>query len=292
MNELRLRPMEIGDILDSAFRLYKNNFAKFIHIMAPIYILGFIAGVIYQQAIATLGLPGRGAALNIGFGVVGVGFSALFGLISWILKFVAVGALVHSVSASYLGEDIRYNEAYKRVWRQFWPLVGVGFLAGLMIFIGKVMLIIPGIVLAVFLSLVAHVMVLEKEGVGGSIGRSFELVAYSFWKTFLVCLVAYVIILVVSGAAYLPFFIWGMIRSFSIGSMHQFQYPLGIQILQIAITNFIELLTAPFWMVALTLLYYDIRIRKEGFDLEVMAHGLGYDVSSPRDTSGQNLQEK
>jgi len=283
MNELKLRPMGIGDILDSSFRLYKSNFAKFIHIMAPIYIISFIAGIIYQMAVYGFHFPKAQTPFALGVATVGMVFALIFGLLVFLLEFVALGALVYSVSGSYLGKDIVYGDAYKSVWKQFWPLIGVGVLSWIMITAGSFMFYIPGIILGIFLSLVVQVMVLEKEGVGSSISRSFELVAYCLWKAVLVCLVAYAVVFVATGIVVLPFIVWGFIRSFSGEATPQM--PLGLAILHLAFNYTAKLFTSPFRMVALTLLYYDIRIRKEGFDLEVMARSLGYQTPDAQESS-------
>ena len=157
MRELKLKPMEVGDILDTAFQLYKNNFIKFIQIMAPAYIFNCLLGLSWQY-IATQINPNPETAsqsidmFNIGLILVGFVSMVIVAGMIFLFRLLAIGALVHSVSGAYLGKDIQWKEAYKNILRQLWPLLGLGLLSWLMISIGNLMLWIPGLILTVFLA--------------------------------------------------------------------------------------------------------------------------------------------
>lgn len=284
--ELRLKPQETVEIIDSSFRLYKNNFIKFVMILAPIQIISFCTGTIYQGALRMIGVFGgmKSVGVNFGMGIAGILFSIVFGIVSLVLRCIAMGALVYSVSGAYVGKDIEWRQSYKGVRSQFLPLVGIGFLSWLMVTAGCYMLVIPGVILGVFLSLVIPVMIIENKRVGDTIRRSFELVSYKFWKVFLCGFISFLIIGIASGIASLPFFIYGMIKGMQHTSPAPPSIPFFVEVLQLALANFIGLLTAPFWMIVFTLLYYDLRIRKEGFDLEMMAKGLGYHTTQSQET--------
>ena len=116
MSEPRLRPMEIGDILDGAFRLYKNNFVKLVHIMAPIYIISFIAGVIQQYTMEVMTYFQEPTGLQVGLGAMGFGISFIFSMITQLLMFLGAGALAYSISKASL---LRFTKALAEEWAQY-----------------------------------------------------------------------------------------------------------------------------------------------------------------------------
>jgi hypothetical protein len=56
--------------------------------------------------------------------------------------------------------------------------------------------------------------------------------------------------------------------------------PLEAQLIASSIKNMLSVLVRPVTIIAIVLLYYDVRIRKEGFDLQVMAAALGHDTAT------------
>jgi hypothetical protein len=270
-----LRPMGIGDIVDKCFRLYHANFLKFILIAAiPQVVLFFISGA-WQYvtfSIMTMGTPKPDTAMPV-FVLSSIGGLLLL-IPAWCLYLVGTGALAYAVSERYLGNSIDVKASYIYVLKKFWRLLGTLLLTGLMIFFGFFFCLLPGIFLMMLFIFTTQAVVLEQCRVTEAISRSASL-AWD-WRNLLKILVIgllyFILSLAVGGIATVPFMIVNMLRA-----QHALLPTFELQILQTAAQSISNIIVSPIFMISFTLLYYDIRIRKEGFDLQVMAENLGHE---------------
>ena len=213
----QLRPMEVGDIFGEAWKLYQENYVLFWSVTAIPLIIA--------------------AILNL---------FVLGGLLGYILSEVAIGAIVWAVSARYLGRAIEAMEPYSQIGAgQFVQLIISELLATIVIVIGLVFLIVPGIYLAVKLALIPQAIVIERQSIFGAWSRSWQLTDGHFWRTLGVGIL---IVLVAMGAA-----IVAGILAAALGKLGGIAGPI------------INILAFPFVYGAATMLYYDLRHRKEGF---------------------------
>jgi hypothetical protein len=160
------------------------------------------------------------------------------------------------------------------------PLLFLG-LATLLIFIVS---LIP--VLVVFMRLMLIVPALALEGLAGwkSIRRSSELVRYDpglgifYWgemRLSFLLLPLFIIELLILSLTYLPLIIFQVGEAVRDGNGSQMgSAPDSILIFSQILTFLAISLILPLYPIATTLFYYDIRIRREGFDLEIMARQL------------------
>lgn len=81
-------------------------------------------------------------------------------------------------------EDITVVEIFKNVKKRFWSYFGGGILVGLMVISGMIILLIPGIYLAVATMYVFIIISEEGKGVGDAISRSFKVVSGYWWTSF------------------------------------------------------------------------------------------------------------
>lgn len=225
----RLRPMNLGDILNTTFNLYRDNFSLF---------AGICAVIVVPQAILVALFAATHSLL----------FILLSALLSVAVPFLLTGALAEAVSARYLGRPMTIAGAYEALGTgTLLVLVGVSFLAGIMVLIGLILLIIPGIYLAVRFTVAAQAVVLERQGVTDSLRRSWNLVEGNWWRTFGIVLVVAILVSVLER-------IVGSIVGAAAGDV------LGTGLS----TAVVGILIQPIQAIALTLLYYDLRIRREG----------------------------
>jgi hypothetical protein len=164
-------------------------------------------------------------------------------------------AYIHNISAAYLGTELSAWESYQRAAPRLLPLLVTQLFVGLLVLIGYLACIVPGIILTFWFLLVGPIVVLEGEWGPEAMGRSRELIRGNIGKAFLLAVVVSLITLV---------FTW--ILGFSIAMVpwpHELAAPVVANIMQVLI---VPLQAAPF-----LLLYYDLRIRKEAFDLEQLA---------------------
>lgn len=256
----QFEPMSVGRILDRAFRLYKQNLVRFLAIAAviqvPLGLLNLVPQYFFVwRGSAPAGPPGAAGIAGI---LVGV-------LVAWLAGALCNAALIKSISESYLGNEVSVGEAYGFVLPRILTVMAVGLLTGLIISVGFALCVVPGIIFALWLVLTTQAVVVEDAGVFEALKRSKSLVAGNLGKVFLLGLAVWVLSWLVGVA----FGQGGMLLGRTIGGDYvpqitgQLSQLLG------------RLLIMPVQAGAFILLYYDLRIRKEGFDLEMLAERMG-----------------
>ena len=169
--------MQPGAIIGEAWDLYKRHWQHFV----PIALVVFVAvSLVSLLLAATLGV----------FGVV------LGGLVSIVGVFWLQGALVEAVADVRDGRaDLTIAETLRRVQPRLLTLLGAGILAGLGVALGFVALIVPGLILLTWWSLLVPAIVLEGRSVTQAFGRSRELVRGNGWNVFGVIVLTLVILI-------------------------------------------------------------------------------------------------
>lgn len=243
----RLRPRDLGELIDETLALYRRNFALF---------AGVVAVVAVPQAVL--------AALSLLFANTVVGAIAIILVFVTIAFYIVmIAALARVISRRYLAEESTVIGAYRSIgWRLVFRLLGAFIMWALCLSISVSFFLIPAIVIAVYWLFVPQVIVLEGSSVANSLDRSWKLVTGNFWRVFFYGLAVYVAYVLVQ---------WGITEAVLFGLS-----PLGAggAIVAGLISAVVSTLCLPFLFGSITLLYYDLRIRKEGFDLELLARDL------------------
>ncbi|HET6383598.1 MAG TPA: hypothetical protein VFJ58_09425, partial [Armatimonadota bacterium] len=223
-------------------------------------------------------------------------------LLAYIPLFLIYFGLIRAVSDNYLGRDVRFADVIRPTTR-LWGMVGACILAVLATYcaflpLAVVMpilvfakislgwLAVPAIAILVLVcimwihwSVANSAAVIEGKGSVGSLARSVQLVRGFSWKAFFVIVGAFVIYCLVAivaecilGAILFP--LVGVHGAGLIG----FGGASGFS--AIAIGELIRVIAAmigmPIVLLPLVLFYYDLRVRKEAFDLQMLAEQLGY----------------
>ena len=275
-----LQPMSIGDILDRTIRLYRRGFLHNIAIVAVPYILVIPGAVLFGSALYFQGDPRM--LLRPGLiGTIGILVLAFV----W-LYFMSMGALARSVSERYLGETPTVAGCYGVVLRRSFSLIWAYILASLVwgglailmavvvpitMFIspivtgvGVVVLFVVLVVAFIRFLLITQIIVIEDVRGVASVQRSWALMRGNFWRAIVILVFSIVVSFVLSFVLNFP----GGILSELIGG------PVGAVIRQL-FSQLSQILVSPIFDIAITLLYYDSRIRNEAFDLQIMAQNLG-----------------
>lgn len=292
---LDLRPLTLGELFDRAFVLYRRHFWLFVGITAIPGVFALIVALAQQamQNVTASAAPGVDPTENVMFALwiaVGVMIAALaYGVVYTI----ALGAATFAVSEIYLGRTVTIGEVYGRVRPRIGRLIllmlawlvrigGVmflGFMAAGFVAVGGALIhpIVAGILVVLcFLAIFAVFVVmslrysvsvpslmLEHAGVNRSLSRSVELTKSRLGRVFLLVLCATMVTYATALLFQGPF----MFAAFAVGLETRAAMWLNIVA---AFTGTIgTTLTAPFMIIGLVLLYYDARIREEGFDLEM-----------------------
>lgn len=146
------------------------------------------------------------------------------------------------------------------------PVIGVSIVAYLIVMLGMIALIIPGLIAAVMLAVVIPVTVVERPGVFASLGRSKQLTKGYRWRIFGIFLIVYLLFFAMSFVALL---IFGLVANVSVSleSLAPENWIFGTLVLNAIIGP----LTYAFFAVMVAVVYHDLRIAKEGSDTEEIA---------------------
>jgi hypothetical protein len=302
-----LRPLGLGELLDRAFTLYRNNFFLFCGIMAlpeTLIVLGTLVLTMMTRNTLTpfATMPqsspadAQRALANLGsvFGLLFI-FYLFYGLI----YVAAVCATTFAVSSVYLGKPSTIRDAYRKIRGRIGAVVAFCFLMFLILMAvwiavsvvtaiaavvaGSALSFVSpalGVVVAVLVmfgalalvvwvmmrfSLAMPVLLLENRGAVDSLARSGSLTKGHRGRVFLGIVVMFAIAFGINTAIVLPTTIPSLLITFR----HAFM-PAWLVILQSLSAGIAGTLTGPLISMALALIYYDVRVRKEAFDLEVM----------------------
>jgi hypothetical protein len=189
-----------------------------------------------------------------------------------ILSAIATAATVFVISESYLGRALSAGEAFRRAVPYVWRLIGLSILSGLVIGLGMILLVVPGMILLSGLILGTPVLVLENSaGPGTAMGRSWALSKGFKGKLFLLLLTMIALVYVpILAVGFLAGIVLGL-TGLSGGAAAQSD---AATIVIPVVAGLVQILVYPMIYCALTVSYYDLRVRKEAFDLEVLENAL------------------
>jgi hypothetical protein len=282
MATMDLRPLSLGELLDRTFFLYRRHFLLFSGISAIPYSI-FLA---VNLATALLPLLARSSAAGrmqpgVAAAAIGGGLLGLIAIFAGSIAFLfAVGATVYAVSEIYTGRQTSIRESFARVRGKTGLIFGVLFISGLILVAGFIALIVPGIYLMCRICVATPAALLEDLGAADSIRRSFDLTRDFAGRGFMIYLLYFAMV-------------WGVIAVFQFPFLFLIAMNARNAQLVVLLTvcmqvgNFIgSVLVAPVSNIGFALFYYDLRVRKEAFDLQMMMQAIGADPAPPAITGG------
>ena len=238
MDPIALRPRKATEIIDAAIEVYRRNPIHFLLLAAVVHVPWLIVQILVlgprtdEEAI----IP----SLLISLGTV---------LTTYLLS----GFVVHMASELYLGRETDAFATMRAVAPRLPAIFIASVLQGIAIGLGLILFLFPAVWVTAVLFAVLPVVVLEHRGVFAAFDRSQKL--SERLKSHILSAIGLVVIIrvIVGGGS--------TILSFLI-TMRELRF--------VALTA-AAMLMYPLFGIAATLIYYDVRIRKEGFDIEMMA---------------------
>jgi len=249
-----LRPLSTSELLDRTFHFYKNNFVVFFAIVA-----------IPQLALLGLKLLYAQSVQGVSRGTI-VFLNIPLSLLTIVCLGISHAATVHAVSNLHLGRPARIGDAFAaigpRILRYMWIAFALSYIIGF----GFLLLIVPGVYWTLKYALTMPSAVLESTGLSESMSRSSDLTEDDRGRVLGVYALFTLLTWTVS---YLVQFALGLRLPFM--QVHGPVLFHATRYVLLVISGFItQSLVGPLLTIALTLLYYDERVRKEGFDLQLM----------------------
>ncbi len=253
-----LRPLSTGELLDRTFSLYRSHFGLFVGIFA----LPHLIVLAFQCLGVALQTPGNPAA-NVFITLIW-GMGALF--LTVIVAAASQAATVVAVSDVHLDRPASVRDSFLRVKEHLLGVIGVSMLVGLGVFAGFIALVVPGVILAMMWSLSVPVKVLENKSATDAMSRSADLTKGDRGRIFVIWLLFIVLSIGVSLLLQWPIELLAGVASR--GALQR--ATAGWQVASHAATFISECLVGPLGTIAFSLIYYDERVRKEAFDLQLM----------------------
>ena len=291
-----LRPLGVGDVIDRVFGIYRSR-AVGLFVLGMVLFVGVVlAWIVLGVAFAFSGrstferLPtttnNPAALLTDPAFVELIGGIFLFFIIGWLLTLligaIFTGAVIDAAAAAHLGQDRSISQSFVVGFRSSLRIFFAGIIATLAVtIIGVVYNIVSaffdnGLVLFVlfcayfftlfyvqaswFVSPV--VATIERHGPVSSLRRSWQLSGGFRWRIvglFLLLVVLFIVLL--------------FLTVFAVGLVAAANPNAGAVAAVVAIFAAIPL-WMPLFFGTMTVLYYDLRVRKEGFDLQLAAEAM------------------
>ena len=294
--------MSTGELLDRTFALYKSHLLLFAAIAAPapaLYMLFQLAVAAFGSVTPVMGpgIPGFSPKAVIGsMSVIFVGFFAY--LLGWS---ITNAATVRAVSFVHLGQPTTAGAAYSWLKGRYLRIVGVFLLVTLIVLGGSILLYIAGALIAALLlaaaiklgtaataiavvvgicaiiasillaitlyvrySLAVQACVVEDIGILQSLKRS-KFLAKGSRNRILTVYMLFAVLQAVIGLTL------GLVSSSATAALNSVRLTQAMS----ALTGFVAgVMTSPLGSIAMSLVYYDERVRKEAFDLQLMMNAL------------------
>jgi len=234
MNVPALRARSVGEILDLGFQLYRSRWPQ----MATATGL-LVLPLLVLEAIAPLSaLPMLDQLGNLFF-------------------LAASAAVVVIASEAYMGREIAAGEAVRTVGRRFLSVWGAAIIQGLLVVLGLLLFVVPGIIALAMTFGMQQAVMIEGKTAGDAFTRSKSLAADHYQQILLTSVLAFVIV-------FFAMFGFGMMIGLTVTNVRT----------STLLINTALIAVNPLAAVIGTVLYYDLRIRKEAFDVSVAADRL------------------
>ncbi|MGH2920122.1 MAG: hypothetical protein ACRDLS_16205 [Solirubrobacteraceae bacterium] len=285
----RLRPLSFGEILDVAIKLCVANAATLLR--AVVFV------VLPVQIVSTIIMISTGSAEFDVFGdtsgkttretniyLAGQGAAALLQIIAVSL---ASAACYRAIAKAYLAQRPDWRESLRFAVKRFPQMVWIYVIYMTAFVVGVIVLVIPMALIAtvpvivvgaitmiglfvwlyvVWSFAIPALLVEDVRGVK-ALKRSYELVSGRWWQTFAIMVLGFMLAYVTSSVVQ-GVFVGVILVGVDSSSL--------LAWLILGLAGFVSLLiTTPFQAALLLVIYFDLRVRKEGFDLELLAEHFG-----------------
>src|SRR2546426_9633343 len=197
------RELSLGENISKTFEVYRREFAKYFVLFAIVGVIVQVVTTLAQQAIVLPTLP-----VNPTSEQVSSWFAALFGafflligaifIVNIVFSTIAEGSAIQLASEQITKGEANLGAAIKLAISRLLSIWALSIIVVIIVFLGTLALVVPGIILAIMFSLALPVLLIENKGVTESMGRSRQLVSHRWGKTFGTFLVLGIIVLIAS----------------------------------------------------------------------------------------------
>lgn len=211
---------ELGSILTDIFKFirlsWKPLFGMIFTVAGPALLILIAAYVFYMKSImssiGTIGVLGGLQNFTLNF------FLAFIVLILAGIVYYALlnGVVLHYIKSYIKNDGVAIKEEVTAgVKNDFWKLIGIGFLVGIIVIIGAMFCVIPGIYVGVVLSTAYAIIIFDHKSVSDTISYCFDLIKGEWWITFATLFVVGLLYYFIAMVFQIPQYIYFFIRTFT-----------------------------------------------------------------------------
>jgi len=255
MPDLGLRPRSATELVDAAFQVYRRAPLQFMVALAVVYVPWLVIRLAFDINIDPNVIPPASTIITIVVGSVAI-YAVAGGVITTLTRDV------------YLDLPVSVPEAFRIVATRLVTLIVASVVVVLLMTIAGLFFFFPLLYVVARFAVVRQAIVLEDAGSGRALSRSSVLSVGLKWHILATLALIVLLLLAVNiGAGFLI----SIIPS---------------RVIVNVLSTALSVVVGPILGIAETVLYYDLRIRREGFDVEYL---VGRDASPPADSANVPL---
>ena len=244
---------DFGDLFNATFSFISQEFKRLgtaiLYFVFPFFIVSAIAMTSYSVKMQEMSQAMMQGDKSDPF--------AIFSILGSMMGYVAATMLISFVATSVLmctvfgyiklyiqkgPEGFTTNDVWLEVTKYFWKALIATIIVGIVVLVGIIFCVIPGIYLGVALFIVFPIMIFEEKNFGTSFSRSMKLINTNWWLTFGILIVTGIIIYVLAIFVSIPSVILGfksLFANIKQNQMPMIDFSIGFYVLS-AITNLIN----------------------------------------------------
>jgi len=254
--------VDVGRVIGRGFEALKDNFVGFFAV--ALLLAGVPAFLTEYLTISTI------EPIEPSFAFSGVFWGGVIGglfvtVLAWALL---QGVLVRSTILHLSGREVDLQAGMVFALKLILPIIGVTICVGILVGLGTLLLIFPGVMIYCALIVSIPALVEERRGVFGSIGRSRDLTRGSRWKVFLLLVLLWIFSTIISA-------VFGAITGVTMGLSTTGDPVMPDPILAGAVGAIASSLTSVILAVVVAALYVELREVKEGATTNDLADVFG-----------------
>jgi len=235
-----IRRLSFGDTIREAINIYRDNFG-------PLFFISLFSSIPTVLSPIINPLPENRTRYNLKFLLI---FYSTYIIVNTLLNALSI----EYISKRYTRKPLIIDEYIKNVIRVLIPVILLSIIEIIMVAIGFLLFIVPGIYLLLAFCLSSQVLIFEKKTITQSIYRSFYLT--EGFKFEILGFFA-VLLGITLGATYIIEGVSAILKTFQVTTAFQ-----------LLLSHLIQVLIAPIGACLFILVYFNQRVEKEGFTQE------------------------
>lgn len=249
-----LRPRTIGEMLRTAFEMYRRNWVALMKVAPvvaiPLSVIGYlVADQLIRQSFA-LRVIGQGNTRRVLYSTPGFWRASLaatfLAFVVVVIIQVLAGAITREVAGLFVGHPLAVSDAYAYALAKAWSILLVSVMVGVMVGLGLIFFVVPGFIFLTWLSVSLPAVVIEDERGTTALQRSRDLVRGRGWPVF--------------GTIIVPVLLTGLVIGLITAPFGHNWFARGLA------SGIASTVTTPFSALLIVLIYLDLRVRKENLD--------------------------